>query len=167
MRSVCACPCVCLFLLCSSGQGVPSACMPLSALSSICMCAGWGGRVVPVLECMRTDPSGPVSGCCCEYVLSHLRGSVCVACVRLCVCVSASSLHVCAVGSPVSASFCPRKSCCVSHLSQPRWPQARAAPGKVASALLGLLRPRLPTPTPGDPHAPRGLSSVCTRLSLS
>lgn len=114
MQSVCECPCVCLLLLCSSGHGVPSACMPLSTLSSICVCVGWGRGVVPVSECMRTDPSGPVSGYCCECVLSHLRGSVCLwrVCVYVCLCVCIKSVCLCGWVFRFSlAFFCPRKSC--------------------------------------------------------
>lgn len=158
MRSVCACPCVCLLLLCSSGHGVPSACMPLSTLSSICVCAGWGGRVVPVLECMRTDPSGPVSGCCCECVLSHLRGSVCLwhVCAYVCLCVCIKSVCLCGWVSCFGlASFCPRESCCVSHLSRPRWPQARAAPGNVAVLSWVCSGPGSPPP-PQETRMPQG-----------
>lgn len=86
---------------------------------------------------------------------------VCGVCVSMCVCVSVSSLCVCVVGSSVSA-----------------WPFS--APGKVAPAdprpgqplrtwpcSPGSAQAQVLPPSPGDPHAPKGLFSVCTRLNLS
>lgn len=89
-------------------------------------------------------------------------------CVYACLCVCVMSVCLCGWASRFSlASFCPRKSCRVCHLSWPAPAPGQSSPWERGHVLLGVLRPRLHTPTPGDLHAPRGLSWVCTRLSLS
>lgn len=149
--------CVCS---CCPQHGDPSVCMPLRALPRMCVWGGrgWGVGGVPVLECMRRDPSGPVSGYHCECVLSHLQGSVCVACV--CLCVFVCLCHVCVsvrLGLPFQPGlFLPQEKLpCVSPILARPGPRPEQPLG-TGPCSPGCAQAQAPRPHPWRPACPKG-----------